>query len=132
MDEQALFAANAAYYEAFHDRDLAAMGRVWAEDGISCIHPGWAALIGRAAVMGSWRGILANPDQPQVEFHGGRCMVDGDEGRIVGVEAVGPMTFAVTNQFRRIDGVWRMVHHQAGPIAEPTDGEPTPPPHRLH
>ena len=27
------------------------------------------------------------------------------------------MALAVTNWFRRVDGTWRMIHHQASPIS---------------
>ena len=51
-DETAILAANAAYYGAFAAADIAAMSRVWADDNVSCIHPGWPALVGRPVQAG--------------------------------------------------------------------------------
>ena len=59
-DERAVLAANAAFYRAFAERDVAAMDALWARSvPVACIHPGWQVLNGREAVMASWRGILA-------------------------------------------------------------------------
>src|SRR5262245_24619647 len=59
-DEEAVLAANAAFYRAFATRDVAAMEALWARaTPVACIHPGWQVLNGRENVMASWRGILA-------------------------------------------------------------------------
>src|SRR5215468_8451467 len=66
-EREALLFANEAFYQAFADRDIAAMEAAWASDGpIACIHPGWPPLAGREAVIESWRRILANDESPQV------------------------------------------------------------------
>src|SRR5712675_1488203 len=59
-DSDAILAANAAYYRAFSTGDFVAMSRIWADDGVSCVHPGWPALVGRAAILESYRDILGN------------------------------------------------------------------------
>ena len=59
--ESALRAVNESYYQAFAARDLAAMEALWAPEGVACVHPGWPALIGRKAVIGSYRDIFAIP-----------------------------------------------------------------------
>jgi ketosteroid isomerase-like protein len=59
-DEVAILAANAAYYRAFATADFAAMSRIWADNNVSCIHPGWPAMIGRQAILESYREILRN------------------------------------------------------------------------
>ena len=62
-----VIAANAAFYAAFSTGNFDEMERMWADDAaISCIHPGWPAIIGRATVIGSWRDILQNPERPQI------------------------------------------------------------------
>jgi ketosteroid isomerase-like protein len=116
-EENAILAANAAYYRAFATGDFDEMSRVWAEDGISCIHPGWPALIGREAVIGSYREIMRNPGQERVEHRNDHAIVTGGDGRVLCVEFVGGLALAATNWFSRIDGTWRMIHHQASPIA---------------
>jgi hypothetical protein len=115
-DEAAILAANAAYYRAFATADFAAMSRVWADDNVSCIHPGWPALIGRQAILESYGQILRNPNQERIEPRNETVMVAESEGRVLCVEFVGGTALATTNVFKRVDGAWRMTHHQAGPI----------------
>ena len=117
-DEAAILAANAAYYRAFSSGDFAEMRRLWADDNLSCIHPGWPALFGRQAVLESYRQILSSPERDRIEPRNETAIVAGNEGRIVCVEFVGGAALAATNLFTRIDGAWRMTHHQASPIAE--------------
>ena len=58
-DEAAILVANAAFYRAFSKGDYAAMSALWAErrDG-GCFHPTAPAILGRDAVLESWRQIL--------------------------------------------------------------------------
>jgi ketosteroid isomerase-like protein len=116
-DEAAILAANAAYYRAFAAGDFAAMSRIWADDNVSCIHPGWPVLIGRQVVLESYREILRNPNQERIEPRNETVMTAGDEARVFCVEFVGGAALATTNLFRRIEGAWKMTHHQASPIA---------------
>lgn len=133
MDEDALLAANAAYYRAFTRRDLAAMEEIWADDGVTCVHPGWPALIGRAPTIGSYRDIFRNPSQEEVLAGEERVVIDGDDGRVFCVERVGGGLLLATNWFRRVDGRWRLLHHQASPLAPPPPAVREEPPKRsLH
>lgn len=116
-DETALLAANAAYYEAFAARDLAAMGAIWAQENVSCVHPGWSALIGWRAILASYRDIFRNPRQEAVIARDEKALVCGDEGRVFCVETVGGAALLATNWFRHVDGRWLLVHHQASPLA---------------
>ena len=118
-DEADILAANAAYYEAFVTGDFPAMRAIWADgEDVSCIHPGWPVLVGREEILESYRQILSNPNQERIEHRNETVMRSGDEARVLCVEFVGGAALAATNLFRRIDGAWRMMHHQAGPIAE--------------
>jgi hypothetical protein len=123
-----ILGANAAYYRAFATADFAAMTRIWADEQVSCIHPGWPVLVGRHAVLESWRNILRNPAMERIEFHDATAMVAGDEGRVLCVEIVGASPFAASNWFRRIAGAWRMIHHHASPIAVRVDEDDAPEP----
>jgi ketosteroid isomerase-like protein len=127
-DQDAILAANAAYYRAFSTGDFAAMNRIWADDGVSCVHPGWSVLIGRAAVIESYRNILLSPNRVRIVHRDDTAIVTGDEGRVLCVEIVeGTALLAATNVYRRVGGSWHMVHHQASPIAVPMEqGEPSP------
>jgi ketosteroid isomerase-like protein len=117
MSDDDILAANAAYYRAFSDGDLKAMSRIWADDNVSCIHPGWPVIIGRQAILESYREILRNPSQERVDPRNETALIGGDEARVICVEFVGGAALAATNLFRRIEGAWRMTHHQASPIA---------------
>jgi len=116
-DEADILAAHAAYYHAFASADFAAMRGIWADDDVSCIHPGWPVLLGRAAVLESYREILRNPEQERIAARNATVMIAGDEARVFCVEFVGGPAHAATNMFRRVAGAWRMTHHQASPIA---------------
>ena len=57
--EAAVLGANATFYKAFTDGDYAAMSALWAERApVTCFHPGGQAVVGRSAVMGTWKQIL--------------------------------------------------------------------------
>lgn len=115
--QDALLAANAAYYRAFAAHDLSAMERLWAEEGVSCVHPGWPVLIGRAPVLASYRDIFRNPGQEAVTAREEKTLIDGDEGRVFCIEEVGGALLMATNWFRLVARAWRLVHHQASPLA---------------
>jgi hypothetical protein len=129
-DDDDILAAHAAYYRAFTEGDFAAMSRIWAEDNVSCIHPGWPVLIGRQAILDSYREILRNPNQDRIEPRNETVLTGADEARVICVEFVGGAALAATNLFRRIDGAWRMTHHQASPIAALVEEAVSQPPSR--
>ena len=131
-DASELLAANAAYYRAFAGGDFAAMSRIWAEEGVSCVHPGWPALIGRGAILESYRGILHGMNRVRIAHRDDTAIVMGDDGRVLCVEIVEGAALAATNCYRRVNGTWRMVHHQASPIATPPEENETPRGRRLN
>jgi hypothetical protein len=123
MDVAVLF-ANEAFYAAFTSRDLEAMNKVWSErDTITCIHPGWTALLGREAVMESWRAILTNPQSPQVNVSGAAATVLGEVAYVICYEHLSDAVLVATNIFVREAGWWRLVHHQAGTSPPPAETE---------
>lgn len=130
MDETGLRVANAAYYRAFATRDLPAMEAVWATDDISCVHPGWPPLLGNAAIIGSYRDIFRNPAQPDVTVRDEKVLLSEHDGRVFCIESTGGALLAATNWFRLISGKWRLLHHQAGPLASPPPAPPPPAPSR--
>jgi ketosteroid isomerase-like protein len=116
MNNDDLLSANAAYYNAFSNRDIDAMSELWGPDAVSCIHPGWLVIVGHDAVVASYRDIFRNPHQEPILHTDETSFVDGAEGRVFCVETVGQGMLAATNWFRLIDGRWRLVHHQASPL----------------
>ncbi len=125
-DSDAVLFANEAFYLAFAQGDLQAMTDVWADaDAISCIHPGWEALHGRAAVLESWARIMGG-DGPRIRCLGPRAYVGGDSAYVICYEEIDGNYLIATNLFVRDGSRWRMVHHQAGPTQgrPPVEDEP--------
>ncbi len=118
--------ANARFYETFTRRDAAAMERIWAERlPVTCVHPGWDVLVGHERVLGSWRGILGSPGAPRISCsHAEACLL-GDVALVTCQEVLAEGLLAATNVFAREGGAWRMIHHQASPIA-PGQERPVP------
>jgi len=116
-ERDAVLFANGAFYLAFSTRDVKAMAEAWAEGHeISCIHPGWAILYGREAVLKSWQGILRNPNAPKVKAHNERVDMLGEAAVVTCIEELNGRQFlAATNVFVKAGSAWRLVHHQAGP-----------------
>jgi ketosteroid isomerase-like protein len=107
--------ANEAFYLAFSTRDLEAMDALWARHApVTCIHPGWSALIGRDAVMESWQAILTNPNSPAVDCRKSAAHLFGDVGYVICYETLDQGILVATNIFVREEGTWKMTHHQAG------------------
>ncbi len=125
--ESEILEANATFYRAFSHGDFAAMTELWAEHvPVTCIHPVSAVLVGRRAVLESWRAILR--ERPPFELRCVRPVVHDLGAEVVIVtcyEGNGnhPAHLAATNVFALENGRWRMVHHQAGPLSSPI---PTP------
>ncbi|MGE5146319.1 MAG: nuclear transport factor 2 family protein [Candidatus Eiseniibacteriota bacterium] len=132
-DNRALLAANEAFYRAFASRDAETMAGLWARTvPVACIHPGWDVLTDHAAIVASWRRLLANPASPAVRCRDAKAFTVGAAGFVVCHEVLPEGVLVATNFFVREDGRWKLVHHQAGPVALATP-EPAPPASRkLH
>lgn len=91
---------------------------------VTCIHPGWAPIIGRDEVMRSWQAILSNPQSPAIICSNASAYVLRDVAYVLCHEHVKQTALAATNVFVREGGGWRMVHHQAGP-SPPVDPSAT-------
>lgn len=117
-EEDAVLAVNAAYYRAFAAADAAALEKLWAFDGVTCIHPGWRPLVGRAEVLRSYRAIFAGSAEIPILHSGERVVITGDFARVVCMERVGAAVLAATNCFVRTGQGWLMTHHQASQVAD--------------
>jgi ketosteroid isomerase-like protein len=127
----ALLDANAAFYRAFESLSLARMEEVWLRAAhITCIHPGWNALVGWGPVMEGWEGIFASAFAMKFTLDDVRCVQRGDVGWVVLVEHVeshdrdGKSLGVVqaTNVFERHEGRWLIVHHHGSPVYPPLAG----------
>ena len=117
-ESEAVLSANSAFYAAFASRDATAMDEVWAREvPVVCIHPGWPPLTDRPQIMVTWHEILQEGKAPRIDHRNARAFVYGDTALVICEEALGDALLAATNLFVREAGSWRMVHHQAGPVA---------------
>jgi ketosteroid isomerase-like protein len=129
-EKDAVLAANLAFYQAFTSHDVAAMEAVWARHApVTCIHPGWVALVGRGEVMDSWRSILQNPEAPHVMCHDDTAFFHGKVAIVLCEEELADGHLSATNVFVKEDGAWRLVHHQASPLL--ARGSPAAPAPRI-
>lgn len=120
-NKAAVLRANAGFYDAFSRGDIAAMRELWAKRAdVTCFHPGSALLRGQRDVLGAWEQILREPvplelrcDEPQVQLHGAVAIVTCYEGN-----GAQPAHLAATNVFVLENETWKMLHHQAGPLAQ--------------
>jgi SnoaL-like domain len=122
IDKIAILDANAAFYVAFLHADM----RHWSAFGhISCLHPGWPAIVGRMAIICSWQNIVSNP---HVTFHDSHAIAMEPTGRVVCIELVGDSPSAASNHFRFIKNEWRLVHRQPTPFTAVVEGRFRQPP----
>lgn len=123
--------AELAFYTAFVECDLTAMDGVWARDGVSCVHPGAAVLIGRDAVMRSWKHILGDALQPQMQVkllrhtEGDTVAVHMVEERISAGHEASAETAVVlaTNVYQRGTQGWHLLSHHASLVAQAPETE---------
>lgn len=130
-ESAAVIFTNDAFYRAFADRDLDAIGAIWADrEPVTCLHPGWAPLRGREAVLESFAAIFQGPAPPEIGVEAAEAAVHGDLAVVICYERIGHDFLIATNVFRHdgdAAGGWRLVHHQAGPVNEPPRPSEDPP-----
>jgi ketosteroid isomerase-like protein len=127
-DSDAVLAANLEFYRAFAARDVPAMDALWARQApVACLHPGWTALTDRDAIMGSWMGILSNPDAPRIACFDEQVFLYGDVALVLCEEELEGGTLVASNLFVRENNEWRIAHHHAGQIVR-RQREPRPRP----
>ncbi len=117
-DDAAVLAVNAAYYRAFAAADIVALERLWAVDAVTCVHPGWRPLVGREAVVKSYRDILAGASSVPITPSSEQVIVTGEFARVICIERVGSVLLAAANFFTRTGQGWLMTHHQASQVAD--------------
>ncbi len=115
----AVLDANEAFYRAMRAGDLEAMEALWARARqVSCTHPDGPAILGRGAVMASWRLILRQ-SPPEIRAWDARAVVTGQSAMVLCREQIGPIELMASNAWVREEGAWRMVSHQAEQIPGP-------------
>lgn len=113
----AVLAANAAFYRAMQEGDLALMESLWSRRRpVSCTHPNGPAIQGRAAVMESWRRILVSGGPVPIRPGHPLAVVTGQSAMVICTEEIRGAELMASNTFVREDGVWRVLSHQAAPM----------------
>lgn len=130
-DPDDILRLNRNFYRAFAEHDFEAMDELWADSlPVSCIHPGWQALFGRADVMTSWRDLMRSGPATPIVARAERVSLYRDTALVLCEEVLnGSAVLAAANLFVREDGEWRLAHHQASPLAPRPEPEPK---RRLH
>jgi len=134
--DDAVRAANAAFYAALETCDLDAMSDVWEHsDRVTVTHPGWPTIRGWAKVSASWSAIFRNTGYIQfvltdeeVNLHGDTAWVTLDENIIQSVDdepvaegdlapLAGARATAINVFVRDSSGHrWVMVAHHSAPV----------------
>ena len=117
-DRSDVLEANASFYRAFQTKSLEAMDHIWAEDEVSCVHPGWPALESRPAILESYKMIFGHAEQEPVLCLNPRLVLRGDHALVLCEEKVGPTVLVASNLFLRTPKGWRLLHHQASPLMQ--------------
>jgi ketosteroid isomerase-like protein len=123
-DEHEVLRINAVFYDAFEHRDLDRMSDVWRhDDSITCVHPGWPALHGWAAVSASWVGLFTGPQRLQFIVTNEQAHVSGDTAWVTCDENLldsgTTQAVAATNVFVRDAGYWKLIVHHASAVLAP-------------
>jgi ketosteroid isomerase-like protein len=121
--EQAVKAANDAYYAALSDRNSSEIEHVWAQNAevtnIFAVNP--APTVGWNGVESAYNSLFAHFPKLSVTMPEPMVRVEGDTALVVGVETQeaelsnGSSVRAglpATNVFLKQGGEWLMVHHQ--------------------
>jgi uncharacterized protein (TIGR02246 family) len=134
---------NRAFYEAFEAGDLEAMAFLWSHGEVTCVHPGWAPVAGRKAVMESWEAIFRGTEAITFQLRDVQVYLSGPTAWVILIEEIeaeqrdGEKIQAAaltTNVFIQEDESFRMIHHHASPVVlvqEEDDGDLDPAPKPL-
>lgn len=123
--EQDVLAANAAFYQAFQDRDLDAMAMVWSQgSGTLCVHPGRNAVKGWEAIRSSWATIFRHTNLLEIDTEIISVETSGNLAYVVLVESVLQVTggrrskalSVATNIYECMAQKWYLVHHHGSPL----------------
>lgn len=113
----AVLAANAAFYRAMREADLATMRRLWCRRRlVACTHPGGPTIQGRTGVMESWRQILLGSKTLPIRCVAPHAIVTGQSAMVLCREELEGALMMASNVFVREAGAWRMLSHHAAEL----------------
>jgi ketosteroid isomerase-like protein len=124
-DNEAVLAANEAFYRAVSSKDLREMNLLWWQGSTSlCVHPGGKVLEGWETIRDSWESIFKNTDSFQIDIEVVKLEIDRSLAYVIVREIVlqssrGRKVKArsiATNIFQKMAQKWYLVHHHGSPI----------------
>lgn len=124
-DKEAILAANQAFYNAFSQRDISTMSRLWWQGSTSlCIHPGGSVLVGWEEIRASWESIFNNTKSLQIDLEVIKIESDSSLAYVVVREIVLQSSrgrklkaqSTATNIFQKMAQKWYIVSHHGSPI----------------
>lgn len=118
-----VLSANEAFYRAIREANMGEMETLWSRTRpVCCVHPGWAPITGRHAIVDSWRALLIEAEPPEIWPLGAHAVVMGPSAMVLCIERIGSVELMGCNGFVLEDGAWRITDHQAAPVpATPAD-----------
>ena len=115
-EEKSVLSANLVFYQAFALRNMQAMENIWAKEARpTCIHPGWAPLVGRNQVIKSWRTILGDGGIASIKCSNARAFIYGEYAYVICQEHLETNVLSATNIYLKEGDTWKIIHHQASP-----------------
>lgn len=130
-------AVNQAFYDAYRDRDIEAMSRVWLPSPHArCVHPSWELVVGWTDIRESWAELFRSLEHADFQLEDVHIEVAGriawvnqlayatlhtDEGEVISAASI------ATNLFEVSEGEWRMIlHHSSSFLEEELDEDEDP------
>lgn len=111
--EDQLTETNDIFYRLMRTGDYGEMLNFWSRQRrICCTHPGHPMLVGRKAVMESWRMILTH-NPPLIWPHDPRPVITGSTAFVLTVERIDGAELMASNAYVLEGSHWRMINHQA-------------------
>ena len=124
---EAVKVANEQFYRAFETLDIDRMSAVWSDDyEVTCIHPGWPLIRGRADVIKSWARIFDNTMVMQFTITEVAVHVENSWAWVVCTESLRSVVdgrvnegkIEATNIWHKHSEQWLIVHHHGSSVME--------------
>ncbi|MCG6937359.1 MAG: nuclear transport factor 2 family protein [Gammaproteobacteria bacterium] len=119
--------AEAVFYEAFIRCDPEVMAGLWANEGVTCIHPGAGAIVDYDTIVRSWTNIFSNVQRTDIQHTVmSRAVSDELAVHVVAEEMLSTGTVVAvvlaTNVYRKFDKGWLMIEHHASQVQNRSSG----------
>lgn len=124
-DQEAVLATHTAFYNAFSQKDISSMSRLWWQGSTSlCVHPGGQILMGWESIRASWEAIFLNTEFLEIETEIIKLEVDQALAYVIVGETVlqsvrGRKLKAqsiATNLLQKMAQKWYLVSHHGSPV----------------